>query len=185
MHGSKISSRDGTKRKAFIFRPALIRYIRRAKWLERAGGALDGVVAKRLDQPYEAGERAMIKVKRLRTADCVVGGFRFAENSNQVGSLLLGLYDLEGRLDHVGFTSGFARLDRTKLTQKLLRLRKPPGFTGRAPGGPSRWSTEHTVNLTHPDKVLYPEQGITKLALAEYYEAVADWIVSIRRGPMC
>ena len=76
------------------------------KWLERAGGALDGVVAKRLDQPYESGGRAMIKVKHLRTADCVVGGFRFANNSNQVGSLLLGLYDLEGRLDHVGFRHG-------------------------------------------------------------------------------
>ena len=114
------------------------------KWLERAGGALDGVVAKRLDQTYEPGERAMIKVKHLRTADCVVGGFRLAENSNQVGSLLLGLYDLEGKLDHVGFTSGFARLDRAKLPQKLLRLRKPPGFTGRAPGGPSRWSTERS-----------------------------------------
>ena len=76
------------------------------KWLERAGAALDGVVAKRLDQAYESGERAMIKVKRLRTADCVVGGFRFAEKSRQVGSLLLGLYDLEGRLDHVGFRHG-------------------------------------------------------------------------------
>ena len=114
------------------------------KWLERAGGALDGVVAKRLDRPYESGERAMVKVKHLRTADCVVGGFRFAENSNQVGSLLLGLYDREGKLDHVGFTSGFAGLDRAKLTQKLLRLRKPLGFTGRAPGGPSRWSTERS-----------------------------------------
>jgi len=113
-------------------------------WLERAGGALDGMIAKRLDQPYQSGERAMIKVKRLRTADCVVGGFRFAENSKEVGSLLLGLYDLEGKLDHVGFTSGFAKLDRAKLTQKLLRLRKPPGFTGRAPGGPSRWSTERS-----------------------------------------
>jgi ATP-dependent DNA ligase len=114
------------------------------KWLQRAGAALDGVVAKRVDEPYQSGERAMIKVKRLRTADCVVGGFRFAENSKEVGSLLLGLYDPEGKLDHVGFTSGFAGQDRTKLTQKLLRLRKAPGFTGRAPGGPSRWSAERS-----------------------------------------
>ncbi len=114
------------------------------KWLGRAGGDLDGVVAKRADQPYQPGERAMIKVKNLRTADCVVGGFRFAENSDQAGSLLLGLYNPEGKLDHVGFTSGFARLDRVQLTEKLLRLRKPPGFTGRAPGGPSRWSTERS-----------------------------------------
>jgi ATP-dependent DNA ligase len=114
------------------------------KWLSRAGTALDGVVAKRRDEPYRSGERAMLKIKRLRTADCVVGGFRFAENSHEVGSLLLGLYDAEGMLDHVGFTSGFANIDRAKLTAKLLRLRKPPGFTGRAPGGPSRWSTERS-----------------------------------------
>lgn len=112
------------------------------KWLSRAGTALDGVVAKRNDEPYRSGERAMLKIKRLRTADCVVGGFRFGENSREVGSLLLGLYDAGGRLNHVGFTSGFANIDRRKLTAKLLRLRKPPGFSGRAPGGPSRWSTE-------------------------------------------
>ncbi len=114
------------------------------KWLSRAGTALDGVVAKRSDEPYQPGERAMLKIKHLRTADCVVGGFRFAENSREVGSLLLGLYDADGRLDHVGFTSGFANIDRKKLTAKLLRLRKAPGFTGRAPGGPSRWSTERS-----------------------------------------
>jgi ATP-dependent DNA ligase len=114
------------------------------KWLDRAGGALDGVVAKRMDQTYESGERAMLKVKHLRTADCVIGGFRFAENSREVGSLLLGLYNDEGKLDHVGFTSGFSRAARTELTHRLLGLRKPPGFTGRAPGGPSRWNTERT-----------------------------------------
>lgn len=114
------------------------------KWLERAGSALDGVVAKRIDEPYRSGERAMLKVKRMRTADCVVGGFRFGEGTREAGSLLLGLYNSEGKLDHVGFTSGFAKLDRAKLTQRLLALRKPPGFTGRAPGGPSRWSTERS-----------------------------------------
>jgi ATP-dependent DNA ligase len=112
--------------------------------LERAGSALDGVVAKRIDEPYRSGERAMLKVKRLRTADCVVGGFRFGEGTRQVGSLLLGLYNSEGKLDHVGFTSGFAELDRAKLTERLVALRKAPGFTGRAPGGPSRWSTERS-----------------------------------------
>ena len=80
------------------------------RWLKRAGGGeLDGVVAKRLDEPYRPGERAMVKVKCLRTADCVVGGFRYATNSKQVGSLLLGLYNDEGKLDHVGFTSGICR----------------------------------------------------------------------------
>jgi ATP-dependent DNA ligase len=113
-------------------------------WLQRAGGSLDGVIAKRLDEPYQPGERAMLKVKRLRTADCVVGGFRYAEKEPLVGSLLLGLYNEKGELDHVGFTSGFADVDRAKLTKQLERLRKPPGFTGRAPGGPSRWSTERS-----------------------------------------
>ena len=87
----------------------------------------------------------MLKVKCLRTADCVVGGFRYGEGSKEVGSLLLGLYNSEGKLDHVGFMSGFAALDRALLTRKLERLRRPPGFTGNAPGGPSRWSTERSA----------------------------------------
>src|SRR5205814_9529857 len=71
-------------------------------------------------------------------------GFRYAEKRNEVGSLLLGLYNENGELDHVGFTSGFADVDRQKLTKQLEKLRKPPGFTGKAPGGPSRWRTERT-----------------------------------------
>ncbi|MGQ7791231.1 ATP-dependent DNA ligase [Faunimonas sp. B44] len=114
------------------------------EWLKRAGGALDGVVGKRADGAYEPGERAMVKVKRLRTADCVVGGFRYASRGRDVGSLLLGLYDADGLLHHVGFTSGFAELDRAALTKELESLREGPGFTGRAPGGPSRWSTERS-----------------------------------------
>jgi ATP-dependent DNA ligase len=113
-------------------------------WLEKAGGALDGVVAKRLDEPYQPGERAMVKVKRMRTADCVVGGFRYGQNSREVGSLLLGLYNEDGQLDHVGFMSGFAGIPRKELTRHLESLAGPPGFTGRAPGGPSRWSTERS-----------------------------------------
>ena len=87
----------------------------------------------------------MIKVKRLRTADCVVGGFRYETDSNNVGSLLLGLYNDEGKLDHVGFTSAISNEERGKLTSKLERLRKPPGFTGKSPGGPSRWSTQRSA----------------------------------------
>ena len=113
-------------------------------WLQRSGGALDGVVAKRLDQPYRFGERAMVKVKQLRTADCVVGGFRYAEKKHEVGSLLLGLYDDEGLLHHVGFTSGIPAKERPALTARLEALIEPPGFTGNAPGGPSRWNTERT-----------------------------------------
>lgn len=113
-------------------------------WLKRSGGALDGVIAKRLDQPYRFGERAMVKVKQLRTADCVVGGFRYAAKKREVGSLLLGLYDEEGLLHHVGFTSAIAAKERSALTKELEALIKPPGFTGNAPGGPSRWNTERT-----------------------------------------
>lgn len=114
-------------------------------WLDQAGdGTTDGIVAKRLDLGYEPGQRTMVKVKRLRTADCVVGGFRYETNSRQVGSLLLGLYDKSGKLNHVGFTSTISRLERPALTRRLEAIREPPGFTGRAPGGPSRWSTERS-----------------------------------------
>jgi len=114
-------------------------------WLERSGGALDGVIAKRSDLEYRAGERAMIKVKQRRTADCVVGGFRYAEKKEEVGSLLLGLYDHQGLLHHIGFTSAIPAKDRPALTKKLEKLIEPPGFTGNAPGGPSRWNTDRTV----------------------------------------
>jgi ATP-dependent DNA ligase len=114
------------------------------RWLDHARGALDGVIAKRSDGPYLPGARAMLKVKRLRTADCVVGGFRYESGSNQVGSLLLGLYNKDGKLDHVGFTATITNAERPALTKKLEALASPPGFTGKAPGGPSRWSTERT-----------------------------------------
>jgi ATP-dependent DNA ligase len=113
-------------------------------WLKRSGGALDGVIAKRADLPYRPGERAMVKVKQQRTADCVVGGFRYAEKKHEVGSLLLGLYDDRGLLNHVGFTSAIPANERAALTTKLEELIQPPGFTGSAPGGPSRWNTERT-----------------------------------------
>jgi ATP-dependent DNA ligase len=115
------------------------------KWLGASGqGSTDGVVAKLLDDVYRPGERAMVKVKRLRTADCVVGGYRYLAKSREVGSLLLGLYNDQGQLDHVGFTSTIAQEDRPLLTRQLEALRAPPGFTGKAPGGPSRWSTERS-----------------------------------------
>jgi ATP-dependent DNA ligase len=113
-------------------------------WLKRSGGALDGVIAKRIDQPYKSGERAMVKVKPERTADCVVGGFRYATKGNLVGSLLLGLYDDQGLLNHVGFTSGIPAKERKALTVDLEKLIDPPGFTGSRPGGPSRWKTDRT-----------------------------------------
>jgi ATP-dependent DNA ligase len=111
------------------------------RWLDQADPAsTDGIIAKRLDAPYEPGMRAMIKVKRLRTADCVIGGFRYQSDSNEVGSLLLGLYDEAGLLDHIGAISALDDHDRADLTRRLEPLREPPGFTGKAPGGRSRWN---------------------------------------------
>jgi ATP-dependent DNA ligase len=131
--------------KAIKLSPATTSLAQAKKWFEKAGGNLDGVIAKRLDLPYASGERtAMVKVKNIRTADCVVGGFRDASSSKLIGSLLLGLYDDVGLLHHVGFTSAFKTTDKRALTKKFEALRKPPGFTGNAPGGPSRWSTERS-----------------------------------------
>lgn len=113
-------------------------------WLSDSGGDTDGVVCKRLDGPYMPGERAMTKVKRLRTADCVVGGFRYESDSELVGSLLLGLYNERGQLDHVGFTSTITNAEKPALTKRLEALRGGSGFTGKAPGGPSRWSTRRS-----------------------------------------
>jgi ATP-dependent DNA ligase len=116
------------------------------KWLERVGATLDGIIAKRRDVPYRSGDRTgMLKIKNYRSADCVVGGFRYNEGKNVVGSLLLGLYDRDGLLHHVGFTSTIAAKDKPALTAKLTKLIAPPGFTGNAPGGPSRWSTKRSA----------------------------------------
>ncbi|HVX91995.1 MAG TPA: ATP-dependent DNA ligase [Xanthobacteraceae bacterium] len=115
------------------------------RWLERVGTALDGIIAKRRDAEYRSGERtAMHKIKNHRSADCVVGGFRYASGARVVGSLLLGLYDDDGLLNHVGFTSTIRAAEKKPLTARLERLIAPPGFTGNAPGGPSRWSTRRT-----------------------------------------
>jgi ATP-dependent DNA ligase len=116
------------------------------RWFASAGKALDGIIAKRADLEYRSGDRTgMQKIKRRRTADCVVGGFRYATSGRFVGSLLLGLYDKDGLLHHVGFTSSIARADRAALTSKVEKLIGPPGFTGNAPGGPSRWSTKRST----------------------------------------
>ena len=115
------------------------------RWFSGVGAALDGVIAKRLDLPYQSGNRdGMVKVKNLRTADCVVGGFRYASKGRDVGSLLLGLHE-NGLLNHVGFCSSFTATERKKLAPLLEPLIEPPGFTGAAPGGPSRWSTERST----------------------------------------
>src|SRR5436190_6946512 len=126
-------------------------------WLSRFEGAgLDGVIAKPLDSPYEPGKRAMIKIKHTRTADCVVAGFRWHKDGRdqRIGSLLLGLYDANGSLHHVGVTSSFTMAVRRQLVDELAPLREralenhpwrqwaevDTSDMTRMPGGQGRWS---------------------------------------------
>jgi ATP-dependent DNA ligase len=133
------------KRGAIQLSPASRNRVQAEKWLCEAGATMDGVIAKRVDLPYKSAARTvMVKIKNIRTADCVVGGFRYASGKRIVGSLLLGLYEDAGLLHHIGFTSSVKRSERAALTKKLEALCKPPGFTGRAPGGPSRWSSQRS-----------------------------------------
>ena len=117
------------------------------RWMrELSAGGLDGIVAKERAASYRSGERSgMRKVKLLRTADCVVGGFRYAQSGGEVGSLLLGLYNDRGLLDHVGFAASFTAEERRALKPIVTPRIEPPGFTGKAPGGPSRWSSERST----------------------------------------
>ena len=125
--------------------PATTKMVTVKKWFRSVGGGLDGVIAKRLDLAYLGGTRdGMQKMKNLRTAECVVGGFRYASKGKVLGSLLLGLYDDGGLLHHVGFTSNIPNSEKRAVTKKLEALKRAPGFTGQAPGGPSRWSTERS-----------------------------------------
>ena len=133
----------------FRLSPASLKLKNAERWLASAGGGSDGVIAKRLDLPYQAGNRdGMQKIKRYRSADCVVGGFRYGQNLQTgrkvVGSLLLGLYEADGLLHHVGFSSGIKAKDKPPLTDKLEAERQDRSFTGNAPGGPSRWSTKRS-----------------------------------------
>ena len=126
--------------------PATTKLADAKKWLTQVGATLDGIIAKRRDLPYQSGNRhGMQKIKNYRSADCVVGGFRYNEGKPVVGSLLLGLYDENGLLNHVGFTSSLKSTRKSALTKKLEKLIAPPGFTGDKPGGPSRWSTKRSA----------------------------------------
>ncbi len=127
-------------------------------WFARTGGALDGVVAKKLDAAYAFGTRdAAVKIKRERTADCVIGGYRLAAGSgDRVGSLLLGLYNDAGMLDYIGFSSAFAAADRVALLERLRPFEGGAGFDGAAPGGtPSRWNRDRDKDRSYVE--LRPE----------------------------
>jgi len=138
----------GERASALLLTPKTIDVDEADAWLERSGGALDGVIAKRLNEPYRAGERAMLKVKQIRTADCIVAGFRLASGSDAIGSLLLGLYNDQGLIDHVGFTSAIKADERNAIAAKLKPFLGGTGFTGKAPGGLSRWSTDRSAQWT-------------------------------------
>jgi len=132
--------------KSIRLSPATVRLADAKNWLKQVGATLDGIVAKRVDVAYQSGNRhGMQKIKNFRSADCVVGGFRYNEGKRIVGSLLLGLYNDAGLLDHVGFTSALKAEEKKALTKKLEKLIAPPGFTGDKPGGPSRWSTKRSA----------------------------------------
>lgn len=118
---------------------------------------LDGVAAKRRDLPYQSGQRTgMQKIKKQRTADCVVG-FRYLEKKPLVGSLLLGLYNEEGKLDHVGFTSSIQTNDRPALTSKLKNLIKPPVSRATRREDPLEWNTKRSVEWQPLDPPLVAE----------------------------
>jgi ATP-dependent DNA ligase len=163
----KIRSQTTLNSERILLSPASSDFATAEKWMrEGAASGWDGVVAKRLDCEYISGERTgMVKIKRIRTADCVVGGFRWAraKDSNdeakqpkegaksasakkrpteEVGSLLLGLYNKNGELDHIGFSASFTREERSKLKSILKPFMGGEGFSGKAPGGPSRWTRD-------------------------------------------
>ena len=145
----RFAARHLRGREALRLSPASASIEQARAWFRATGNALDGIVAKRLDLDYRSGTReGMVKVKNIRTADCVVGGFRYAARGHAVGSLLLGLYDRAGLLHHVGFTSAIDRAERGSLVKRLEALQRkggaPAGFTGRSPGGPSRWAPERS-----------------------------------------
>jgi ATP-dependent DNA ligase len=138
--------------------PHTTSYDQAEKWLSGHRGGLDGVMAKRLDMPYRSGERdAMQKIKRYRSADCVVAGLRWSSaGKGSIGSLLLGLYDESGLLHHVGFTSSMPRELKAQVTEHVKPFIGGSGFSGRSPGGPSRWATERSAEWVplKPDLVV-------------------------------
>jgi len=151
-HGHSLLNKPFTQRRAaleaafkeikrpsnFVLSKATASPITARSWLKHVGHGLDGIVAKRLDLPYQPGQRAMQKFKLWQTVDCVVGGIYYKRNTKSVEYLLMGLYDDAGRLNYVG------RCGVGENGDEIGKLLKPlmggQGFTGNAPGGTSRWS---------------------------------------------
>ncbi|MDB5521424.1 MAG: dependent ligase [Tardiphaga sp.] len=147
---------DGSR---FQLSPATTDVDQALRWLGEAGGGSDGIIAKRINLAYQAGNReGMQKIKRYRSADCVIGGFRYGKNliagRKLAGSLLLGVYGPSGDLHHVGFSSGIKMADKPALTDQLEAIKAPQSFTVNVPGGPSRWQHDRPSEW-HPVKPKY------------------------------
>ncbi len=136
------------------------------RWFaDREGLGQDGIMAKREDQTYQPGVRGWVKIKHRSTADVVVGGYRLAKDGNGVGSLLLGLYDAQGRLHYVGHTSSFRAAERRTIKEALAPLEGGGGFgdDARSPGGPSRWSAGRDTAWVSLEPVLVCEVSFDRL----------------------
>jgi ATP-dependent DNA ligase len=144
------------------------------RWFaDEEGLGQDGIVAKRIDQVYQPGVRGWVKVKHRKTADCVVGGYRLAKDGEGVGSLLLGLYDQEGRLHYVGHTSSFRAAERRAIKEALAPLEGGAGFgeDARSPGGPSRWSAGRDTAWVPLDPVLVCEVSFDRVQEGRFRHA--------------
>ena len=173
------------------------------QWFKKTGGDLDGIIAKRLDDAYASGERtAAVKVKQIRSADCVVGGFRYATGARVIGSLLLGLYGNDRLLHHVGFTSAFTREQRCELTKKFEALKKRQDsmathLAARAVGAPNapangnRWPRRLSSKLptiilpaaaSGTGRKLFDGDPIKILSSARW---IRSSIAKVNRSPFC
>jgi ATP-dependent DNA ligase len=147
---------------------------RAERWFaDDEGLGQDGIVAKRADQPYQPGVRGWVKVKHRSTTDCVVGGYRLSKDGDGVGSLLLGLYDREGRLHYVGHTSSFRAAERRSIKEALAPLEGGAGFgdDARSPGGQSRWSAGRDTAWVSLDPVLVCEVTFDRMQSGRFRHA--------------
>jgi ATP-dependent DNA ligase len=136
----------------------------RAWFADEAGVGQDGIIAKRVDQPYRCGERGWAKVKHRSTLDCVVGGYRLSKTGDGIGALLLGLYDDDATLHYVGHTSSFKAKERREMLVELRALEGGESFEGgRAPGGQSRWSAGKDTAWVALEPVLVCEVTIDRM----------------------
>ncbi|MGH7861676.1 MAG: ATP-dependent DNA ligase [Candidatus Dormibacteraceae bacterium] len=148
------------------------------KWFQEFEGAgLDGIIAKRWSHPYLSGKRGWVKIKHERTADCVVIGYRLSVAQDGVASILLGLYDQEGRMQFVGHTSGLDSVARHALLGQLKALEAPRDpEMGRSPGAPSRWSQDRSADWVSVRADLVCEVSFDKLQSGERFRHAARLI---------